>query len=38
MKRLNERAKYKPIPAILDFTGMQGEDTLEQEIHANYSN
>ena len=32
-----ETAKYKPIPTIMDFTGMQGEDTMEQEIHANYN-
>jgi len=31
-----ESAKYKPIPTIMDFTDSQGEDTLEQEIQANY--
>jgi hypothetical protein len=32
-----ETAKYKPIPNIMDFTGIQGEDTMEQEIHSNYN-
>lgn len=31
-----EMAGYKPIPVIVDFTGGQGQDVLEQEIQANY--
>jgi len=31
-----EMAGYKPIPVIVDFTDVNGQDTLEQEIQSNY--
>ncbi|GET24433.1 conjugal transfer protein MobC [Prolixibacter sp. NT017] len=31
-----EIARYKPIPAIVDFTDKHGQDILEREIHDNY--
>lgn len=31
-----ETKVYKPIPEILSFTDTQGNDTMEQEINANY--
>lgn len=31
-----ETAEYKLIPTIVDFTDVNGQDTLEQEIQSNY--